>query len=78
MTQKNNKKLFFFFSFITAGKSCFLFQKIDFDQQTAFGAPVCWSKYTTTVGSKFRKDALNSGNTSILEKWTFASVVGGI
>ena len=33
-------------------KSCLSVKKIDFDQQTACGAPVCWSKYTTTtVGS---------------------------
>ena len=23
----------------------------DFDQQTACGAPVCWSKYTTSEGA---------------------------
>ena len=28
-------------------KKLFQLQKIDFDQQTACGAPVCWSKYTT-------------------------------
>ena len=28
-------------------KSCFSVKKIDFEQQTACGAPVRWSKYTT-------------------------------
>ena len=29
------------------GKTCLNDEKDDFDQQTAYEAPICWSKYTT-------------------------------
>ena len=38
---------FSLFCSVSDGKSCFNVKKIDFNQQTACGAPVCWLKYTT-------------------------------
>ena len=31
------------------GKKLFKHQQIYFDQQTAYGAPISWSKYTTST-----------------------------
>ena len=36
------------------GKSCFSVKKNYFDQKTACGAPVRWSKYTTHCQSNYR------------------------
>ena len=43
--QKITKNILF--CSVSDGKSCFSVKKIDFDQQTACGAPICWLKYTT-------------------------------
>ena len=51
--QTLKKKLFFAFlkHFMTEidGKKLFKHQQIYFDQQTAYGAPISWSKYTTST-----------------------------
>ena len=36
-------------------KSCFSVEKLILNQQTACGAPVCWSKYTTVYDLFFLK-----------------------
>ena len=38
---------FFSFAMEKDGKTCFNTEKNYFDQLTVFGAPICWSKYTT-------------------------------
>ena len=49
-------KLFSFFPFVTEKdeKTCFTAEKNDFDQQTVCGAPLRWSKYTTSVPVKLK------------------------
>ena len=39
--------LFYTFFVIFAGKTKESLEKVDFDQRTACGAPIRWSKYTT-------------------------------
>ena len=45
-TVKPNNKIYLYFV-IFAVKTRESFKKVDFDQRTACGAPIRWSKYTT-------------------------------